>query len=85
MKEYSVLIFQRCFVHILNFTLHCCCALELKEMLVNLLDNVLAENCQCLFYYFFSAQPSLTETHMQHDNLECPDHGIHEKTKLSVA
>ncbi len=46
MKEFSLLIFHRCFIHILYCTLYRVVFLGLKEMSLNLKENVLVFFCQ---------------------------------------
>lgn len=62
-KEFSILIFHRIELKFHPyFELHIalCSVLGLKEMSVNLTDNVLqTENHQYLFHFSYSAQPSI--------------------------
>lgn len=51
MKEFYILSFHRCFIHILSHILAIalCCVLGLKEMSINVTENVLVENYQYLY------------------------------------
>lgn len=51
MKEFYILNFHRCFIHILSHILAIAlsCVLGLKEMSINVTENVLVENYQYLY------------------------------------